>query len=160
MTYTEADFDNLSWHDCRIWGVELRTGDPDNEDWTSDTAFDIDFIVEWVCGVGSPMRFLVAPATLVFHGVTDPKINIDWGNSGHQVALYQVMIASVERELIQDQKVHLDQPYYAWKIELNCPDSSDISFGALGFTQTLRSKPVLADEQHLSLKVRNLIAGQ
>lgn len=87
-------------------------------------------------------------------------IDIDWGNSGHQVALYQIVIASVERELIQDQKVHLDRPYYAWKIRLNSPDSGEISFGALGFTQTLRSEPVLTEEQHLSLKERNLIAGQ
>ena len=28
MIYTEADFDRLSWHDCHIWGIELRAGLP------------------------------------------------------------------------------------------------------------------------------------
>jgi hypothetical protein len=41
-TFTEADFDRLSWHDCQIWAVELRVGDPGTEDWTSDLALDID----------------------------------------------------------------------------------------------------------------------
>jgi hypothetical protein len=52
MTYTEADFDHLSWHDCHIWGVELRVGDPDDGDWTSELALDLDFIVEWICCIG------------------------------------------------------------------------------------------------------------
>ena len=43
MTYTEADFDRLSWHDCHIWGVGLRVGEPDEGDWTSDLVLDLDF---------------------------------------------------------------------------------------------------------------------
>lgn len=50
MIHTDADFERLSWHDCHMWGVELRPGDPDEGDWTSDLALDIDFIVEWICG--------------------------------------------------------------------------------------------------------------
>ena len=79
MIYTEADFGRFSWHDCHIWGIELRAGDPDDGDWTSDLVLDIDFIVEWICGTGGGGQFRVAPATLVFHGVTDPKIAIDLG---------------------------------------------------------------------------------
>ena len=40
---TEADFDRLSWHDCHIWGFELRPGNPDDGDWSSDLALDIDW---------------------------------------------------------------------------------------------------------------------
>ncbi len=47
MVYTESGFDQLSWHDCHIWGLELRAGDPDEGDWTSDLVLHIDFIVEW-----------------------------------------------------------------------------------------------------------------
>jgi hypothetical protein len=85
MTYTEVDFERLTWHDCHIWAIELRPGDPDQGDWNSDLALDIDFIAEWICGVGGSGQFRVAPATLAFHGVTDPKIDIDWGRSGFQV---------------------------------------------------------------------------
>ena len=154
LTFTEADFERLSWHDSHIWAVALRAGNPDDGDWTSDLVLDIDFIVEWVCGVGGGGRFRVAPATLVFHGVTDPKIDIDWGRSGFQVALHPVSIGSVEREPIQDQNVHLDRPYYRWRIRLNWPDGGEIAFGAVGFTQSLRAEPVLTDNQCLSLRER------
>ena len=160
MTYTEADFDRLSWHDCHIWAVELRAGDPDDGDWTSDLALDLDFIVEWICGAGGGGQFRVAPATLVFHGVTDPKIDIDWGRSGFQVAMHPVSIGTLEREPIENQKVHLGRPYYSWRIRLNWPDSSEIAFGAVGFTQTLRAEPVLSERQHLSLKERGRLTGR
>ncbi len=154
MTYTEADFDRLSWHDCHIWGIELRPGDPEGGDWTSDLALDLDFIVEWICGVGGGGQFRVAPATLVFHGVTDPRIDIDWGRAGLQTSLHPASIDRVERALIDDQKVYLDRLYYRWRIRLNWPDSSEIVFGAVGFTQTLRAEPILTERQCLSLKDR------
>jgi hypothetical protein len=154
MIYTEADFDHLSWHDCSIWAFELRAGNPDNGDWTSDLVLDIDFIVEWICSVDGGGQFRVAPASLVFHGVTDPKINIDWGTSGYQVALHPLSIGSIERKQIQNQKVHLDRPYYSWRIYLNWPNGGEIAFGAVGFTQTLHSEPILTENQCLSLSER------
>lgn len=154
MTYTEADFGRVSWHDCHIWAVEFRAGNPDDGDWTSDLVLDIDFIVEWICGVSGGEQFRVAPATLVFHGVTDPKINIDWGRSDFRVALHPVSIGNVEREQIQNQTVHLDRPYYKWRIRLNWPDGGEIAFGAVGFTQTLRAEPILTGNQCLSLSER------
>jgi len=154
VIYTESDFDRLSWHDCHIWAIELRVGDPSNEDWTSDLALDIDFIVDWICSVGGGGKFRVAPATLVFHGVTDPKIDIDWGRSGFQAALHPVSIGNLERERIQDQKVYLDRPYYSWTIRLNWPNEGVITFGAVGFTQTLRAEPIVSENQHLSLSER------
>ena len=160
MIYTEADFDCLSWHDCHIWGIELRAGDPDDGDWTSDLVLDIDFIVEWICGAGGGGRFRVAPATLVFRGVTDPKIEIDWGPSGFQTSLHPASIGSVERKLIENQKVYLDRPYYSWRIRLNWPDPSEIAFGAVGFTQTLRAEPVLTEKQCLSLSKRSRLTSR
>jgi hypothetical protein len=159
VTYTEADFDRLSWHDCHVWGIEFRAGDPDDGDYTSELALDLDFIVEWICGVGGGAQFRVAPATLVFHGVTDPKIDIDWGHSAFQAALHPASIASVERELIRDQKVYLDRPYFRWRIRLNWPQSSEIAVGAVGFTQTLRAEPVLTETQFLSLRQRTRLTG-
>ena len=160
MTYTEADFERLSWHDCHIWAIEVRPGDPDEGHWTSDLALDIDFIAEWICGVGGGGQFRVAPATLVFHGVTDPKIDINWGRSGFQVALHPASIATIEREAVREQKVYLDRPYYRWRIGLSWPDASEITFGAVGFTQTLRAEPILTERQCLSLKERNRLTNR
>jgi hypothetical protein len=83
----------------------MRAGDPEKKDWTSDLVLDVDFIAEWLCEVGGGARFRVAPATLVFHGVTDLRIDIDWGSSGFQCALHEVSIDRIERAPIQDQKV-------------------------------------------------------
>ena len=96
----------------------------------------------------------MAPATLVFHGVTDLKIDIDWGDSGFRTALHPVSIGHLERERIQDQKVYLDRPYYSWRICLNSPNGGGIAFGAVGFTQTLRAEPILSRNQRLSRSER------
>lgn len=160
MTHTEADFERLSWHDCHIWGVDFRVGQPDENDWTSDLVLDIDFIVAWMCGVSGGAQFRVAPATLTFHGVTDPRISIDWGRSGFQVALYGVSIDRIERERVRDQKVYLDRPYHSWRILLNGPKEGEIAFGAVGFTQTLLAEPILTDQQHLSLRERTSLTGR
>jgi hypothetical protein len=152
-TYTEAEFDNLSWHDCHIWAVHFDVGDPDEGDWTNDLALDLDFILEWLRPEPTRFAFRVAPASLVFHGVTDPRINISWGSSGFQNALHPISIDRIYRDLVQDQKVHLDRPYFSWRIGLNWPEG-EIAFGAVGFTQSLLAEPVTVDSQHLPRSVR------
>jgi hypothetical protein len=136
-THTEADFERLSWHDCHVWGLELRAGDPDAGDWISDLALDIDFIGEWICGVAGDGQFRVAPAELVFHGVTDLKIGVDWGASGGQIALHPMSIDRIERERVQEQRVYLDRPYFRWGIRLNWPAGSELTFGAVGSRKRL-----------------------
>jgi hypothetical protein len=152
--YTHEDFDRLSWHDCHVWGLQFRIGDIEAGDWTSDLVLDIDFITDWLgCGAGAA-RFRVAPATLTFHGVTDPRIAIDFGQSGHQVALHAVSIDRIDREPVAEQKVHLDRPYYRWLVRLNWPQGGELAFGAWGFTQELDAEPIVTESQHLSAVAR------
>ncbi len=92
----------------------------------------------------------MAPATLVFHNVTDVKIGIDWGDSGHRAALHPVSIDRITRARIENQQICLDRPYYRWQIALNWPRGGDISFGASDFTQSLRAAPVLQEQQQLA----------
>src|SRR5262249_34802760 len=106
---TEVDFERMSWHDCHIWRIEFRVGEPEEDDWTSDLVLGLDFILEWLCGVDGSVTFKIAPATLVFHGVTDPKIAIDWGDNDFQAAIHEVSIARVERHYVPNQKVYLDR---------------------------------------------------
>ena len=156
-TQTEADFEQMSWHDCNIWRLDFMVGDPDEGDWTNDLVVGIDFIVEWLCGIDGATKFKIAPATLAFHGVTDPKIGIDWGQTGlmHEVSIHQIL-----REPIRDQKAYPGRPYYRWRISLNWPKGGEISFGAVGFTQTLLAEPILCESQHLPLKERNRLMGR
>jgi hypothetical protein len=153
-SWTEADFDSLSWHDCHVRAMELRVGSPDEGDWTSDLVLELDYIVEWLCGVGGGTEFKVAPATLAFHGITDLRVHVDWGRSGYRCALHEMSMDRIERERVVDQKVYLDRPYYAWTIRLNWPQAGEIAFGAVGFTQTLRAEPVVIDRQSLSPRER------
>ena len=158
-TCTEADFERLSWHDNYIRAIDIRVGDPDVSDWTADLVFDLDFILEWVCGRDGRAQFRVAPARLVFLGVTDLRINIDWGDSGFQTMLHEASIDRIERRLVDHQKVFLDRPYYSWRIALNWPKGGAVQFGAVGFTQTLRAEPVLIDQQRLSSLERARLMG-
>jgi len=147
---TDADFDDVSWHDCHVWGVSIGAGDPDTGDWTSDLTLDLDFIVEWICGVDKTFQFRVAPATLTFHGVTDLRIDVEWGNGALQAAIHPISIDRIERERVEEQKVFLDRPYYRWRIQCNWPAGGELVFGAVGFTQGLRAEPVLSVRQHLT----------
>ena len=147
-SWTEADFEALSWHDDTLWGVALCVGDPFENDWTSDLVLDIDHIVEWVPGADG-IRFRVAPATLRFHGVTDLGIAMRWPDSGFSCAPCLPTIRSIERAPVPEQRVHLDRTYYSWRIVLNETPGSEIHFGAVAFTQTLRRDPLLLPEQQL-----------
>jgi hypothetical protein len=160
MTATGPESSNLSWHDCHIWSIEIRAGEPEEDDWTSDLVFDIDYIVAWSCGVDGQAEFQVAPATLAFHGVTAPRFDIESPDRDFQIALGPLSIDRLEREIIAQQKVFLDRPYYRWTIRLNSPPAGEISFGAHGFTQTLWCDPIVTQRQHLTLgERRRLLSG-
>ena len=144
-TLTETDFERLSWHDNHVYGLRLDIGDIYADDWRSELVFDIDHIVEWVRGDDHRIRFRVAPADLTFHGVTDLRLGVDWGDSGHRTSLSEMSIAGIQRHRIENQIIFLDRPYYRWVIELNSPADGEIGFGAVGFTQVLRAVPLLID---------------
>jgi hypothetical protein len=135
--------------------LELRVGDPDEDDWTSDLVLRLDFIIEWLCGVGQPAEFRVAPVELVFHGVTDPHVSAPWNEPLYQAALYLPAIDRIEREPVKDQRVFLDRAYHLWRIRLNRPSDGEIRFGAVGFTQTQLGEPLLTARQHLTMRERD-----
>jgi hypothetical protein len=147
---SNPDFDALCWHDNALYGLRLEVGDPCHDDWHADLVLDIDHILEWLRGVDGQFRFSVAAATLAFHDATDLRIAIDCGDSGGQVALHELSIDRIARERVRDQKICLDRPYWRWRIALNWPQGGAITFGASGFTQTLRGAPVVLDRQQLS----------
>ncbi len=145
-----ANFADVSWHDNTLYGLRFDVGDPEAGAWHSDLVLDIDHIVEWVRGAEGGVMFRVAPATLLFHDVTDLKIGIDWGDSGHRTALHPASIDRVTRASVANQQICLDRPYYHWQITLNWPRGGEISFGASDFSQHLRAAPVLQAQQQLT----------
>ena len=149
-SWSEADFESLSWHDNHIYGFHIAMGDFERGDWRSELVLDIDHIVEWVKGGERGVQFRVAPATLTFHHVTDLHLDLDWGDSGFQVNINEASIDAITRAQVPDQKICLDRPYYRWTVATNSPQGGKIVFGAWGFTQLLRAEPSLQDEQKLS----------
>jgi hypothetical protein len=146
---SDADFAHLSWHDDTLYGLRFELGDIERGDRRSELVLDLDHIVEWFCSSDRSVRFRVAPATLTFHDITDLRIALDWGDSGHQTALGEPQIDALTRTQVLDQRICLDRPYYRWRIALNWPPGGEVAFGASGFTQTLRAAPVLLDQQRL-----------
>jgi hypothetical protein len=151
--FTQDDFEELSWHDNEIHGLALRVGDPEKNDWRSDLVLDIDYIAEWVRD-GEGMKFLMAPATLTFHGVTDLSVDLRNGFEGQQISLVLPSIAAIERVPIESQRVFLDRPYHRWRIRFNGTPDGEIAFGAVGFTQILRREAVLCDQPRLDASLR------
>jgi hypothetical protein len=141
------------WHDNAVHGIALRTADPETDDWTSDLILDIDHIVGGA-EMDDGIRFEVSPATLTFHGVTDLEVRLQSGSSDHAVGVALPYILRVEREAVAAQKVHLDRPYYAWRIEFASHPDGYIAFGAWGYTLELRGDPVWTAEQSLTYRQR------
>ena len=144
-TSSGADFDATSWHDNIVYGIRFAVGDATRDQWHSNLVLDIDHNVEWVCGDAGGVTFRVAPATLTFHDVTDARIAVDFGDSGHQTNINELSISAITRAQIADQKICLDRPYYRWRIALNLPAGGEIAFGASGYTLVLRAAPSSAD---------------
>lgn len=153
MTETDTPAAAPSWHDNLIYAVHLRGADPDRGLWRSELVLDIDHIVEWICspggGTDQSVSFLVAPATLVFHDVTDLRIKVDFASSDYRQSLNELSIAEIVRVPVERVAAAGAPPYFAWRIELNLPQDGEIAFGASGYTQTLRAEPQNLDEQRL-----------
>lgn len=147
-------------HSCRLRGISWSVGDPDEGDWTSELTLDVDYLAEWICVGSDPCRFRVAPAQVVFSGVTDLKVHLAWGTTGFQVSVSDAVIWSVDKRAVAEQKIFLDRPYYAWRIELQSPEGGEISFGATTCSVRLLSQPILKDQPRLSLKERSSLISR
>ena len=92
--------DATSWHDNLVYALLFNAGDVAKGDWRSELVLDIDHIVEWICGTDGGARFRVAPAALTFHDVTDLRVSLDFGGSGHRQLLNELSIAAISQEPI------------------------------------------------------------
>lgn len=129
--WTEADFDEMSWHDCQVNSIAF---DQDGE-WQSDLVLDLVFIVEWLCGADKRCRFRVAPAVLRFTNVNNLRFDLSLKFK------QPLQVYSVERTDIST----TGYKNYHWVIKVhNYPGMKDnlIKFDATGFTQILTGRPL------------------
>ena len=145
-SYTHHDFDRLSFHDNLLRGFAIRC-----DAGRSDLILDIDYIDEWVTPCTRP-TWKVASADLIFHGVTGLDLSMSWDDKKYHTSRAGDCILDVTREVIQDQLVYLDRPYYLWRFAFAA--NSQLSLGAYGFTLELRQDPIVYEEQSLPLHLR------
>jgi len=136
-TWTNADFEQLSWHDCCVYGLRIVEG----EHGTGGLELDLDYLVEWVCHTDRRYEFRVAPATLTFHEIFRLRMLLDY--AAVSAGTVPFSLDGVEREAFSYPNGHQS---FRWVLKINWPGGS-ISFESPGFTQALTAEPVLLEAQ-------------
>jgi hypothetical protein len=143
------EFKSFSWHDNAVHGIRIVEG---ADGCSGELILDIDFIVEWLPPEGGTdaFWFRIAPTGLQFHDVTELVISVNYAAS--TAALQPMTIHEIHREVVTYPNGHSS---FAWKIEINWPRNSFISFRSDGFTQVTRKPPIKSGAQCLSPAERN-----
>lgn len=125
--WTDADFEQMGWHDCSIYKVRL----------TEDLEFDIDYILKWNKPdmEGLPFTFWVAPATLVFKSIQNLSFDFDIG-LGKAFEIEGIERGDGSR----------------WRIITR---HGDIQFNSKGYEQYIRQEPFFEFEQAISFVERS-----
>jgi hypothetical protein len=122
--WSDADFDQMGWHDAKIYAVQFG----------ENISFDIDYIFEWVKSDADDFfSFVVAPATLVFLEPTNIVLNVDF-RFGQQLE-----IEEIHRRVA-------DNGSTEWYIETH---QGDIIITANSFQQVIRRQPTLQTGQQV-----------
>ncbi|QTD45284.1 hypothetical protein [Ottowia testudinis] len=130
--WTTVDYNALSWHDATVYGLGLSQFDPSNG--TANLALDIDFIVRWH-RIQHRLEFDVAQAKLVFHGVFDLSMQLDYAVMSAGMSAFT--LDGIERTAVTRRH---GAPSFRWLLRVNWP-SGRIEFEADGFTQEALTPP-------------------
>jgi hypothetical protein len=137
-TWTEADFDQMSWHDCAVHAVAVEPAPP----CPGRLLVDLDYIVEWVCPTppATAYGFRTCPATLVFDDAWDLAGEIDL-----QGFSFEMSLDAVERSGPDQHGA------FGWTL---VGHGFSLTLRASGFTLYLRGRPILSPHQRLSIDQR------
>ena len=148
MTQKAPAAEDWSWDDDWIHGFFLREPEPDRQLWHSELVLDIDHIVEWMKpDEAGLIRWRVAPATLVFHDVSDVRIGIDFSRHWPGNLILLPSIHLIEAVPVSSSPGYRGPPRFAWRIVLNEPPEGEVALVATGYTLTLRDEPRIAGEK-------------
>jgi hypothetical protein len=142
------DFESYNWHDNAVHGIRIVEG---ADGCSGELILDIDFIAEWLKPKdgNDAFCFRIAPADLTFHDVTELVISVNYAAS--TAALQPMTIHEIHREIFTYPNDHSS---FAWKIEINWPRNSFISFHSSSFSQVTRKPPITSGSQYLSPQER------
>jgi len=123
--WTDADFDQMGWHDCRVYKIRF----------SEDLELDIDYILQWNKPdlYGLPFTFWVAPATLIFKGIKNLDFEFDTTFSE------AIEIEDIERQI--------DKSHTRWTIITR---QGDFEFLSDSYEQFIRQEPFFQFGQTIS----------
>lgn len=143
--WNDEDFDNMNWHDCKVYGIGF-------DDDKYKLIFDIDYILDWVKSEKDNIyfKFWVAPSTLVFENVYELNIDLSIFNG------FEICKVCRSEPMEPRNKEYINRNIeWSWHISSN---QGDITFKSVGYTQFIRRKPILTDDQSLGLTTRGGIS--
>jgi hypothetical protein len=135
-TWTDEDFDEMSWHDNHVHSFHVIEGELGGT-----LVLDLDYIVEWLKH-GDRYQFRIIPSTLSFFDVAGLQIQLDYHRSDAALGPF-----SMDR-IIRTTEKRERRAATLWRVLFNWPDGY-ISFEASGFSQVGRGTPILANQQRL-----------
>lgn len=123
--WSEADFDEMGWHDSHIYKLRL----------SENLELDIDYILKWNQPdiEGLPFTFWVAPATLVFSNVSNLQFEME----------------AIFEDVFEIDDIELDKSNGKFQFAI-VTQRGDIEFEADGFTQWIRQEPFFSFGQSIS----------
>jgi hypothetical protein len=122
--WTEADFDQMGWHDATIYAVQFG----------KDISFDIDYILEWVqADKDDFFSFYIVPATLIFLEPQSVVFSIDF-QFGQQLKIEDIHCRTTDARTTE------------WYLETR---QGDITIAADSFRQIIRRPPTLQTGQQI-----------
>jgi hypothetical protein len=131
--WTDSDFNEMGWHDCRLYSVIIP-----GEDFK--LKFNLDYIFDVEKKENEFKGFWVAPCDLYFLDIVGLKINIDFKDN------MLLFISDIRRF---NSRPAPNPEVIIWDYEIEC-DNGDISFSATGFRQELISQPILSETYDLN----------
>jgi hypothetical protein len=146
-SWTESDFESLSWHDNAVHGIRIVQGE---DGCSGDFILDLDHILEWLPGgdTKKSFRFRIAPAELIFYETTHLNISIDYAAASAALTPF-----SIHQITFQVTTYANGAQGKKWKIEINSP-KGEITFESPRFTQRLAGDALIVDRQSLSAEER------
>ncbi len=129
--WTDADFDQMGWHDAQIYKLVINKG---------RLLLDIDYIFKWNQPEveGLSFTFWVAPCTLVFKDISQLDFEMD---------VFQKDVFEIE-DIVRESNADVDR----WTI---ITQQGAMAFNSNGYTQYVRQTPVFEYGQTLDYVTRN-----
>lgn len=144
--WTDADFQQISWHDSPIYAFAFLAG-------SNEFVLDIDYILRWVQPTQDEAHFNfgVFPATLVFENACDIKFDLKTRYG------IRIDIQKIDRRnpKVFEAGFLAGTNEWHWVIEAQ---EGEISLDATGYKQFFRKKPFFQREQTLESDNRNRVS--